>query len=55
MKAFGSPGGVNPFIRFSDPGSKGLCGAIHGAKTADRTSSATMKAEIIATGECRNE
>jgi hypothetical protein len=54
VNAFASPGGVKPFIRFSVAGLNGSCGAISGAKTAERIRSAVTAAEIIATGERRN-
>ena len=51
VNAFGSSGGVKPFIRFSDAGSKGLVGATKSASTASRIRITTIENDTIVTGE----
>jgi hypothetical protein len=53
VKALGSPGGVNPSIRFRLPGSNGSCGAIHGARIAATIITRATMAATMATGEWR--
>ena len=51
VNAFGSSGGVKPFIRFSEAGSKGLVGATKSASNASRISVMTIVKDTMVTGE----
>ena len=51
VKALGSIGGVNPFIKFNELGSNGLVGATRSASIAIRIKSKTMTKETIVIGD----